>query len=211
MSNIVIDPGHGGTTATGNSSANNAKGPKGTLEKNITLSIAVKTAEILNQAGHSVVLTRNNDTNLGLSDRAKVAAKNNAEVFVSIHFNGDNNASVQGTECWVHPAATQDSRLLASSLLQRLVQVAGYTNRGVKAGKLGVLSPAVHAISTATCLIEISFITNAADETRLLTSAYQSQLANGISRAITDFINKATSITPLNPIPSNVLAIDGDI
>ena len=211
MSKIVIDPGHGGTAATGNSSANNAKGPKGTLEKKMTLVIAVKTAEILNQAGHSVILTRNNDINLGLSDRAKVAANNNAEVFVSIHFNGDNNASVQGTECWVHPATAQDSRLLASSLLHRLVQVTGYTNRGVKAGKLGVLSPAVHAITTAACLIEISFMTNATDEDRLLTSAYQSQLANGISRAITDFINKSTSIIPLNPVPTNVPVNEGDI
>ncbi len=37
MSRIVIDPGHGGTTATGNSSANNAKGTKGTLEKELRL------------------------------------------------------------------------------------------------------------------------------------------------------------------------------
>ena len=211
MSNIVLDPGHGGKTAILKSSANNAKGPKGTLEKNMTLAIAVKTAEVLNQAGHNVILTRNNDTNLGLADRAKVAAKINADVFFSIHFNGDNDATIQGTECWVHPAATKDSKLLGSSLLQRLVEVTRYNNRGLRAGQLGVLSPAIHSIGTAACLVEISFITNDADETRLLNTAYQLQLAKGISQAITDFIKKATSILPVNPVPTKVPAIDGDI
>lgn len=202
MSVIVIDPGHGGTTTIGGSSPNNATGPRGTLEKSMTLLISVKVAELLNQIGHTVILTRNNDTNLGLADRARVAASNNANVFVSVHFNGNTNPTVQGTETWVHPTSTDDSRLLASSLLQRLVQVTGYRNRGMKSNDYGVLNPAIHNINTATCLIEISFITDPNDEARLLTVNYQNQLASSISQAIVDYINRASSIQPISPIPT---------
>jgi len=200
MSVIVIDPGHGGTTTIGGSSPNNATGPRGTLEKNMTLLISVKVAELLNHIGHTVILTRNNDTNIGLADRARVAARNNASVFVSVHFNGNTSPTVQGTETWVHPTSTDDSRLLASSLLQRLVQITGYRNRGVKSNDYGVLNPAIHNINTATCLIEISFMTNPNDEARLLTVSYQNQLAGSISQAIVDYINRASSIQPINPI-----------
>ena len=66
MDTIVIDPGHGGTTTTGNSSHNNATGPNGTKEKSVTLDLGVRVAELLVNQGYNVLLTRNSDVNLGL-------------------------------------------------------------------------------------------------------------------------------------------------
>lgn len=198
---IVLDPGHGGNAKIDGSSPNNATGPRGTKEKDLTLRIVVKIAEILNQQGYKLFLTRNSDTNLGLSNRAKVAFSNNALVFVSIHFNGNTDTSVQGTETWVHPASTSDSRLLAASIQQRLISVTGYTDRGLKSNDFGVLNPGIHTITTAACLTEISFLTNPADEERLKSDDYISQLATAISIGIKDYLNHSTSIPVITPTP----------
>ena len=53
-------------------------------------------------------------------------------------------------------------------------------------------------------------MTNPTDEARLLTYSYQNQLANTFSQAIIDFINRATSINPLNPQHSATAANEGD-
>lgn len=210
MSVIVIDPGHGGNAVVGKSSPNNATGPNGTKEKNLTLDLAVRTAEALNGSGHRVLLTRNSDTNPDLKDRAAVASANNAVAFLSIHFNGDASPRVQGTETWVHSASTADSRLLAASVQQRLVAATGYRDRGVKSRGWGVLSLLHHLPTTAICLAEVSFLTDPNDERRLEGVAYKNQIAAALARAILDYINRATTIRPVNPIPEGDPNGDGD-
>ncbi|MFL6331777.1 MAG: N-acetylmuramoyl-L-alanine amidase, partial [Pyrinomonadaceae bacterium] len=44
---VVLDPGHGGETAVGGSSPNNATGPNKLLEKNLTLDLARRVQKIL--------------------------------------------------------------------------------------------------------------------------------------------------------------------
>ena len=78
---VVIDPGHGGED-TG------ARGPGGTLEKNITLSIGRRLAEALNGTpGVKAVLTRDTDFFIPLHERYRIAEKVKADLFVSIHCN----------------------------------------------------------------------------------------------------------------------------
>ncbi len=102
-----------------------------------------------------------------LSDRASVANMNGAEVFLSIHFNGDSSPITQGTETWTHSICTGDSTLLAQSIQQRIVLATSYNNRGVKAKQLGVLSLNSQSVATACCLVEISFLTDPNEENRL--------------------------------------------
>jgi len=96
---IVLDPGHGGTTKIGGSSANNATSVSGVPEKQITLEIAKLVRESVQkraaEGGHDVkiVMTRETDTNLSLSDRAKVAGANNADLLLSIHCNASRKFS----------------------------------------------------------------------------------------------------------------------
>jgi N-acetylmuramoyl-L-alanine amidase len=210
MATIVIDAGHGGASVIGHSSPNNATGPQGTQEKSLTLDLAIRMAEVLNQAGQHVLLTRNSDMNLDLRDRAAVARNNHASAFISIHFNGDANPAVQGTETWVHSVSSDDSRLLASSLQQQVVAVTGYTNRGVKSKGLGVLSLAFHDPTTAACLVEVSFLTNANDEIRLQNVNYKKQLAAALAQAVVDHLNGSTSIHPIPPVPSGDPAGEAD-
>jgi len=186
---VVVDPGHGGTTTVGESSPNNATGPQGTLEKNLTLEIGQLVASRLISRGQTVYLTRSADVNLGLIDRAHVARDNQADVFVSIHFNGDENPNTQGTETYHHTNGSPDSMLLAASVQQRVLVVTGYNNRGIKNNVYKVLNPSEHFFTTAACLVEISFLTNPSGEIRLMNLDYKNRLSEGIVLGIVDYLN----------------------
>jgi N-acetylmuramoyl-L-alanine amidase len=89
---IVIDPGHGGDE-------NGAKGAQGTLEKNITLSVARRLKATLEaRLGVRVLLTREGDQTVPLDQRAALANNNKADLFISLHANASVRPSVTGAE-----------------------------------------------------------------------------------------------------------------
>jgi N-acetylmuramoyl-L-alanine amidase len=91
---IVIDPGHGGGE-TG------AKGPGGTLEKNVTLSVARKLkAAIESRLGVRVLLTRDSDEQVRLDERAALANNNKADLFLSLHANTSLRPALEGAEVY---------------------------------------------------------------------------------------------------------------
>jgi N-acetylmuramoyl-L-alanine amidase len=189
MAKIVLDPGHGGTLPVGGSSANNATGPTGLKEKSVTLALAKLCNAELRRRGHSVTLTRSNDTNLGLAARAKVARSMQADAFVSIHFNGWDTPSVQGTETWLHSNHSPESEALAKAVQKSLIQATGLRNRGVKSKNLGVLRPNSHAVNTAACLAEVSFLTDPDEEARLRTTAYKKNVAAALADGVETYLN----------------------
>jgi N-acetylmuramoyl-L-alanine amidase len=89
---IVIDAGHGGDE-------HGAKGPVGTLEKDVTLSVARRLKAALEaRLGVRVILTRERDEAVGLDERAAVANNNKADVFISLHANASVRSSAAGAE-----------------------------------------------------------------------------------------------------------------
>ena len=91
---VVIDAGHGGKDP-GAISAN-----KKIYEKNITLNVALMVGEAI-QANHpevKVLYTRKTDKFVGLNDRAHMANKANADLFISIHTNAATNRTARGAE-----------------------------------------------------------------------------------------------------------------
>ncbi|MGH9372808.1 MAG: N-acetylmuramoyl-L-alanine amidase [Vicinamibacterales bacterium] len=89
---IVIDAGHGGNEP-------GARGPQGTAEKDVTLSVARKLkAAIEARLGARVILTRDGDQTVGLDERAAVANNNKSDLFVSLHANASVRPSVSGAE-----------------------------------------------------------------------------------------------------------------
>lgn len=182
MLTIVLDPGHGGWVKVRGSSPNNATGPAGTLEKNLTLQLAQAVRYHASNFAN-IVLTRENDSNVGLADRAAVARINLADIFISIHFNGFEDPSVQGTETFYHTHGSQKNITFAQSLQKRVKAVTGYRDRGAKPGNFGVLQPYRHITDTVACLLEVSFLTQPADEARLQSAEYIDQIAEAISEA----------------------------
>ena len=186
MLTIVIDPGHGGNVKVGGSSPNNATGPAGTFEKNVTLAIAHAAKTILSK-NNTVILTRDYDINLGLADRANVAFKNSADLFLSIHLNGWHSPNVQGTECYYHSSANKQSQDYAKLVQTEILKVTGLRNRGVKSQNMGVLHPSRHLNVTAACLLEVSFLTDPAEEIRLNDKLYIDRLGYALAQACQAF------------------------
>ncbi|MCI9129120.1 MAG: DUF4214 domain-containing protein [Eggerthellaceae bacterium] len=88
---VVLDPGHGGSD--GGTSHN------GLIEKNINLKIAQYCRnELQRYNGVTVHMTRNSDVAVGLEERANLAKRVGADVFVSIHNNASGNPSANGSE-----------------------------------------------------------------------------------------------------------------
>ena len=191
MSTVVIDPGHGGTTTVGGSSPNNATGPTGLLEKDVTLDVSMRVAAKTRDM--KVVLTRTTDTNLGLVDRAGVAKANEADAFVSVHFNGWTSPDVQGTETYLHENGSTRSLALAKAIQENVLSATGLRNRGVKRAAFTVLNPAQHDAATAACLVEISFLTQASEEARLKDPAYLDALAEALLAGISEFLGQSSA------------------
>jgi N-acetylmuramoyl-L-alanine amidase len=75
---VVIDPGHGGP--------DNGTQSNGEMEKNLVLTFALALRDRLEKAGkYRVVMTRTDDTFIPLDERVKVARKETAALFISIH------------------------------------------------------------------------------------------------------------------------------
>jgi N-acetylmuramoyl-L-alanine amidase len=77
---IVIDPGHGGKDG-------GAVGYNRSIEKNIVLSLASKTAAMLRDRGYTVHMTRSKDRFVKLRNRTRFANKKKADLFISVHAN----------------------------------------------------------------------------------------------------------------------------
>jgi N-acetylmuramoyl-L-alanine amidase len=90
---IVIDPGHGGDDMGAGSDS-------GLVEKQVTLAIARRVADLLQRRGYPVRLTRSGDEARALTDRTALANRLEARVFVSLHANASTAPSVRGAETY---------------------------------------------------------------------------------------------------------------
>lgn len=114
---VVIDPGHGGKDP-------GAIGIHKVKEKDVVLAVSLKLGELIkkNYPDVKVVYTRSTDDFIGLAERATVANKAKADLFISIHSNVAGNASAKGFEAWVlglhkSEAALNVAKLENSSIL----------------------------------------------------------------------------------------------
>ena len=108
---IAIDAGHGGEDS-------GARGASGSLEKNITLSIARKLKkEIDNDEQLRAVLTRDDDYFVPLHGRVIKARKLKADIFVSIHADAFTNPDAKGSSVFAlseSGATSASARYLAN-------------------------------------------------------------------------------------------------
>ena len=105
INTVVIDPGHGGRDA----------GALGRIakEKDIALAIALQLGTYIeeNFSDVKVIYTRTEDVFIPLNERAEIANKNKADLFISIHLNGNKNIRAFGTETYVMGIHKTDGNL----------------------------------------------------------------------------------------------------
>jgi N-acetylmuramoyl-L-alanine amidase len=90
---VIIDAGHGGESL-GTTSAG------GLLEKDLTLDIAERVRRLMVARGFEAVMTRRTDETVSLQQRAAIANGRRGDIFVSIHLNSLERASVRGIETY---------------------------------------------------------------------------------------------------------------
>jgi N-acetylmuramoyl-L-alanine amidase len=183
---IVLDPGHGGRD-TGSISKDRTLN-----EKDVVLSIGLKARDILEKAGYKVIMTRDDDTFIELSERPAMANRAGADLFVSIHCDSVNSADPHGTGTFYYapettPAlyAQEYQRSLLADLLQKaMLEQCGRTDRSIRQANYAVLRES----NMPSALVETAFISNTEEAQLLASSDFQSKAAQAIAEGIQKYI-----------------------
>jgi N-acetylmuramoyl-L-alanine amidase len=194
---LVLDAGHGGTTLAESSTPNNTIGANGLLEKDLTLKVARAVGAKLNSNRFQTFLTRDEDRNLSLAERAKKAREVGADAFISIHFNGHRDAGIDGTAVFISNGSDEKDSALANELLKTVSKAASIPARGVRKTNFTILSSDYHVAKTAACLIEMAYLTNPQQSEKLLSPDYIDRLATAVAQSVVNYSNQAASAQSL--------------
>ena len=107
---VVLDPGHGGQDP-------GAISRTGRYEKDLVLTMAKETKDVLEKAGYKVVLTRNKDIFIPLRGRIKKAHEANGDLFISIHADSSKNTAAKGLSIYTISEKASDKE--AAALAER--------------------------------------------------------------------------------------------
>lgn len=191
---ICIDAGHGGTAEIDSYRV----GTGGEREEWINLRVAKYLKDLLEQEGAKVVMTRTEDVQVGLKERAQMALDQNADVFLSIHHNATADTTVNFPIIYYHANASENqasvqlARTLGRQLLSALfpndslISIASDHTIFPRAGT-GVLR---HSYGIPGIIGEASFFTNPSEEQRLTQEAYNQKEAEAYLQALIDFFDE---------------------
>ncbi len=170
---IVLDAGHGGSDG-------GASSTDGAYEKTYTLQTANAVASQLRTAGANVIMTRSTDTYVDLATRPVTAQKANADAFISIHFDSSPTANSAEGHTTYYYSESKDMHL-ATYLSNSLANL-NTNSRGVAYGNFEVLRDN----KQPSILLELGYINNTNDFSKIKTSAYQAKVAldivNGLNK-----------------------------
>lgn len=183
---VCVDPGHGGYDggAVGRDS--------GEIEKTVNLQFAQALKEALEKEGARVILTRDRDIALAEPGaerkrrdlKARVDAAQGADLFLSLHMNEYPDRSQSGPQVF-YTAGDERSRLLAGAIQQSMNDaLAPARPRSAHTGDYYVLREQ----SLPAVLIECGFLSNAEEEKKLLSPAYQQLCAQSILEGLVEYL-----------------------
>ncbi len=175
---IAIDAGHGGDNE-GASGVNSH-----VLEKNYTLLIAKQLQATLRKAGvKAVFMTRQTDTSLSMVERIEMLRKFDPNFLVSIHLNSTSTDTVQGTSTYYRYPGF---RPLSEAILTRMLSL------GLKEyGNVGNFNFALNGpMDYPNALVEVAFLSNPADEKKILSPKFHKAVAQKIYLGMTDWLKQ---------------------
>jgi N-acetylmuramoyl-L-alanine amidase len=151
---IAIDAGHGGW--------DNGASWNGRLEKDDNLRLALEVQKQLLAQGIRVLMTRDTDVYVTLSDRAAMANQAGADLFVSLHRNSYimHTPTSNGVENFIYLTAPWETAgRAAQDVLDQVVSVGVQSNRGVQRGNYYVVRRTI----MPAMLLEMGFIIDEID------------------------------------------------
>ncbi len=204
---IVLDPGHGGRD-TG------ARGPTGSVEKTVTLEVARILALKL-EPDFQVLLTRGDDYQVDLPQRAAIANQSNALLMVSIHTGSSFLHRTEGIGVFYYAPLKVDgtpttpsndeaadqrwrnaqhqhkkaSMILAKSLYAALAGEAAGNDRDIRGVPLKVLEGA----DLPAVLVEVGYITHPDTEMELSTTEGIDRLSQALADGIRHYVKEANA------------------
>lgn len=195
---IVIDPGHGGEDG-------GATGVAGTRESDLNLAVSLRLQALLRLFGHEPVMVRTTDTAVYSAGAGTISEKKVSDIhnrvrlvndtpgalLVSIHQNFFTQGKYSGAQ--VFYADDAYSRELAQQMQAQLRASLDPGNRREAKGAAGTVYLMNH-IQTPGILVECGFLSNAAEEARLNTPAYQTRLAMTMAAVLLQNLEDANDV-----------------
>lgn len=199
---VVLDAGHGGKDA-------GTTGARGVPEKTVVLDVARRVQALLKGKGVIVKMTRSSDEYPSLQQRCDLAAKMNADLFISIHADGVIDPQAHGTGTFILSAAGSHSTndygsgkgntspvkgnsydaanaVLGYSLHSNLMKQWRRSDRGLRRARYFVLKNA----PCPAALVECAFLSNLEEEALLNEPANRQAVAKGIANGIQAYVTQ---------------------
>ena len=199
---VVIDAGHqrkgnnekepdgpGSTTLKAKVSSGTRGHFTGIAEYELNLIVAKKLETILRERGYRVIMVRDtHDVDLSNSERAEIANKAGADVFIRIHANAHDNSDVHGAETLCQTKNNPynadlyaKSRRLSETVLNALCAECGCKKRSVV--ETDTMS-GINWCRVPVTIVEMGFMTNETEDRLMATEEYRNKLAKGIADGI---------------------------
>jgi N-acetylmuramoyl-L-alanine amidase len=203
---VCIDPGHqaeadsglepvgpGATDMKAKVSSGTSGVVTGIPESEFNLAVGLKLRDALEARGIKVVMTRTSENvDISNSERAQIANKAGADLFVRIHADGNADSSVHGIHT-LYPASIKgwtddiaaDSKEAALLVQRELIKATGAKDRGInpRSDLTGFNWSDVPVV-----LPELGYMTNPTEDKLLATDAYRDKIVQGLVRAIVQFL-----------------------
>ncbi|SDZ08831.1 N-acetylmuramoyl-L-alanine amidase [Proteiniborus ethanoligenes] len=183
---IVIDAGHGGKDPGTTGPISKVK------EKDLNLKVALKLDRKLRELGFRTILTRDKDEWIDLYERADIANRNDADAFVSIHFNSNKDKEIAGIQTYYCPAFSSEMKEGDNYPFAKAIHDAMLSGLNSKDKDI-IKKPefvVVRETKMVAVLLELGFVTNPAEEQLLITDAYHEKAAQAIANGIVKYFNE---------------------
>ncbi|MEO5942521.1 MAG: N-acetylmuramoyl-L-alanine amidase [Ferruginibacter sp.] len=177
---IAIDAGHGGSN-TG------AGGPTGSIEKMLTLSVSLKLQKTLQALGVKVIMTRTTERFFDNKERILFYRDNTPDLLISLHLNSAGDPiRTSGTSTYYRYVGFRN---LSLDIYKQMLQLGlkEYGNTGSFNFMLN--SPTEYP----NALVEMLFLSNPAEEQKILDESFQQQVADKIVAGVKDFLKGCKS------------------
>ncbi|SCP99815.1 N-acetylmuramoyl-L-alanine amidase family protein [Anaerobium acetethylicum] len=164
----------------------------GLAEYQLNLNVSLKLKAALTQRGYTVVMIREtNDVNLSNKERADIANRSGAEIFLRIHADSSTDSSVTGASV-LYPSPSNpyvaslsaSSKALSSAVGTRMCQAAGAKFRGT------VASDTMSGINWCTipvAIVEMGFMSNPDEDRKMASDDYQNRLVQGMADGVDEY------------------------
>ncbi len=172
---IAIDAGHGGTNS-------GAVGLTGAIEKDITLAVSLKLQQALEKEGVKVIMTRTKEQFFDNKERILFYRDSMPDLLLSIHLNSSADPVNTGGVSTYYKYA--GFRPLSYFIQKRMLELGlkDYANTGSFNFMLN--SPTEYP----NALVEMLFLSNPAEEEKILDPLFQQQVVEKIVAGVKDFL-----------------------